>query len=115
LASSCRDLRPLASIPLPGNGCAFLPSGEAITAVPGPNSTRIVVFDPSTGITQRTVTTLDQPLILLESNPEGTSFLLVTLPTELQSTPSLYRGDLNTPHPVRLSQAAAAAWLPSNN
>jgi Tol biopolymer transport system component len=106
-------LRVLTSIQLFGNGWVFLPSGEAITAVPSTTTTRLVAFDPTTGAQQRTLTELNQPLVLLGSNHAGTSFLLGTLPTETSGSPNLYRADLNNAQPIKLApNTGSAAWLP---
>jgi hypothetical protein len=106
-------LRVLASIQLFGNGYVLLPSHEAVTAVPGTATSRLVAFDPATGAQQRTVAELNQPLVLLGSDPAGTTFLLSTLPTETSGTPNLYRADLGNPQPTKLaSNTAIAAWLP---
>ena len=109
-------LRVRTSIRALGNGFVFLPNGEALTAVPGTTTSRLVAFDPSTGTQQRTVAELNQPLILLGSDPTRTSFLLSTLPTETSGSPALYRVDLANPQPIKLaSDSGVAAWLPRTN
>ena len=109
-------LRVVTSIRALGNGFAFLPSREAVTALPGTTTTRLVAFDPSTGAQQRIVADLNQALVLLGSDPAGTSFLLSTLATETSGSPTLYRVDLGNPQPIKLaSDSGVAAWLPRTN
>lgn len=109
-------LRVVTNIRQLGNGFVFLPNREAVTALPGTTTSRLVAFDPSTGAQQRTVADLNQPLVLLDSNPAGTSFLLSTLPTETSGSPTLYRADVANPQPIKLaSDSGVAAWLPGTN
>jgi Tol biopolymer transport system component len=107
------DLHELQAFAEPaGNGLAFLPSGELVTAFPTDSTSRIATFDPATGEEERLVAEIETPLELVGVDATGEEFLLAGPLADSIDGKDLLRASTDEPTPAKLADRVRdAAWL----